>query len=263
MKPKVRLKKNGQSWGVETLADGVTRLSSVAKKNIGPPSQFKSQADYRHALAAECAKLRKQSSNKELIERVAKSGRPTEYRKDFADIARIVCSLYGSTIAELARFFKVNEERIHGWIAEYPEFDKAVHDRSSEMNMQIMGRLARRALGFYANTEKIFYDVKRADVVRVPTKEYHPPSENAIFFWLKNRLPDLWKDRKELDTTENRNISIEIFKNFETMTPEQAADAYQELLKGEAPSGTQTPAGKARTITDVPFVEGGPPKSKT
>jgi hypothetical protein len=256
MKPKI--KKNGHTDYEQLNADllgsakhkkpklSSNMITSLARKNVGGRRNFKNIAAYRLAVAQERERIVRDEklTNKELMEAVGSAlstGTPVSYRPEFAEVARLVCSLYGSTSAELSKFFKVSVVQISEWIRDYPEFDRAVHDRSTELNIQVMGRLARRALGFYAKTEKIFYDVKRGGVVKVDTKEYYPPSESAIFFWLKNRMPEHWKDVKDVNIDESRKVVLEIYKNFDTMTQEQATDAYQELLKVEG-GGVQLPA---------------------
>jgi hypothetical protein len=243
---------------IEPKSITLATVSVTADKNIGGREAFNTVTDYKIALRAEKRRLRSASSNlpllKDTYDRHSTPGRMATYRPEFAEVARIVCSVYGSSVEELGRFFGVTPGWIRHWMKEYPAFDKAVNDRATEINVQIMGRLARRALGFYAKTEKIFYDVKRGDVIKVPTKEYYPPSENAIFFWLKNRMADEWKDVKDVNLEETRKITMEIYKNFDTMTSEQATDAYQELIKIE---GTASKA-KTKDITDVPLDERDP-----
>lgn len=265
-KPKVTAKKNGHlpnkkasSGFVYELGDfgdekrtskKLPDLAKIARKNVGGRDRFKNVTAYRFAIRDEMARLKKTNTNRDLLEDVGGEitesviiRQPPAYRKEFAEVARLICSLYGSSVLELAKFFNCPGDQIKMWIKIHPEFDRAVNDRSTEMNVKIMGRLARRASGFYADTEKVFYDVKRGTVVKVPTQEYYPPSENAIFFWLKNRMPEHWKDVKDVNIDENRKVVMEIYKNFETLTQEQATDAYQELLKIESP-GVQlrTPA---------------------
>lgn len=256
--------KHVNTKGRKTDLAGLTKL---ARDKVGPRTKFKSNADYLAALARERQRLRNKFTNKELIEAVEKRisnapGPAPEYRKEFANVARIVCSVYGSTVEELGKFFRVTPDQIQFWIRDYPEFEQAVRDRSTEINMQIMGRLARRAMGFHVNTEKIFYDVKRGHAVRVATKEYYPPSEAAIMFWLKNRMTEFWKDQKDVNIDETRKLTLEIYKNFDNMNPEQASDAYQELLKLQAPVASTElkgkPGRKPKEITDVPVVERGP-----
>lgn len=247
--------------------DKVQSVTKLAQQQIGPPSKYKSLAEYKVALVRARKRIRETMDNKAIIEAVEQkiSKRPagveTEYRGDFARVARLVCSVYGSTIEELAKYFRVSPQTIQSWIESYPEFERAIRDRSTEMNMQIMGRLARRALGFYANTEKIFYDVRRGDVVKVPTKEYYPPSEAAIMFWLKNRMPEQWKDLKDVNVDQTNKITMEIYKNFDSMTAEQASDAYQELLKLDAPAQVQADPKRKKNgaiVTDAEYTERDP-----
>ncbi|MCY1295079.1 hypothetical protein D9M70_444010 [compost metagenome] len=35
-------------------------------------------------------------------------------------------------------------------------------------------------------------------MVRVPTVKHYPPDPGAAIFWLKNRQPELWKERVEV-----------------------------------------------------------------
>ena len=37
-------------------------------------------------------------------------------------------------------------------------------------------------------------------VVTKRTRKFIPPSNVAQIFWLKNRKPDTWKDKREIDT---------------------------------------------------------------
>jgi hypothetical protein len=285
MKPKIKkpAKKNGYAKEVKepkaeyVLGNGKhpklkrEDLEKIARKNVGGRDRFKHLTAYKHAIQDELTRLKSTNTNRDLLEDVGgelvesgRLGQPPVYRKEFADVARLICSLYGSSVNELAKFFNCDIHMITAWITMHPEFDRAVNERATEYNVQVMGRLARRALGFYAKTEKVFYDVKRGQVVKVPTTEYHPPSESAIFFWLKNRMPEHWKDVKDVNIDENRKIVLELYKNFDTMTQEQATDAYQELLKVEGSSGVQlhTPTKNQSktedrfkvkgTITDVP-----------
>jgi hypothetical protein len=234
-------------------------LRKLAIKNVGSRDRFKHPSAYRAAIADELARLKATNTNRDLLEDVGaeivlsnKVGQAPVYRKEFADVARLICSLYGSSVSELAKFFNCDANMIVAWIKMHPEFDRAVNDRATEMNVQVMGRLARRSLGFYAATEKIFYDVKRGQVVKVDTKEYYPPSESAIFFWLKNRMPEHWKDVKDVNVEESRKVVMEIYKNFETLTQEQATDAYQELLKVEGTGVQLQPSSKAEGTSEDP-----------
>lgn len=53
--------------------------------------------------------------------------------------------------------------------------------------------------------------------------EHYPPDTTAAIFWLKNRQPEKWRDRKEIDA--NVNLSDEL----ESMTDEQLT----AIVRGE------------------------------
>lgn len=192
-------------------------------------------------------KLRRYRSKKELFERkrdrqrLVRIGKGLEqaahakYRIEFAPVARIVCAVYGSTVEELAKFFRVQEATIYGWFKDHPEFRRAVEDASVAANMNVMQRLYRRAMGFSVPMEKVFYDSRRGKVVRAETREYYPPSEIAQIFWLKNRMPDKWKDRHELTGKDGSDLAGDIYNLFNMqVSPDAALETYNELLKIEA-----------------------------
>lgn len=53
--------------------------------------------------------------------------------------------------------------------------------------------LYRRANGYDQPSEKIF--CYEGEVVRADTSTHIPPDTTAAIFWLKNRRPDLWRDK--------------------------------------------------------------------
>jgi hypothetical protein len=56
--------------------------------------------------------------------------------------------------------------------------------------------LLHNATGYSYHGEKIFYD-RDVGVVRVPVVKHVPPSDTAMIFYLKNRDPERWSDRRE------------------------------------------------------------------
>jgi hypothetical protein len=39
------------------------------------------------------------------------------------------------------------------------------------------------------------------EIVQTPVRKYYPPDTTAAIFWLKNRRPDLWRDRNQTELT--------------------------------------------------------------
>lgn len=121
-------------------------------------------------------------------------GRPTKYKPEYCDQAMKLC-LLGAINEELAKFFDVAVSTIGKWIAEEKEFSDAIRDGREKADAQVAKSLYHRANGYSHSEDKIFI-YKGAPVV-VKTIKHYPPDTKAAEFFLKNRRPDLWRDRHE------------------------------------------------------------------
>ena len=55
----------------------------------------------------------------------------------------------------------------------------------------------------------------------------------AQIFWLKNRLPDKWRDRKELDANIADSLEMQKFREtLDSMTPEDKMKMLQNMELG-------------------------------
>lgn len=146
-------------------------------------------------------------------------GRPTEYREEFAKQARNLC-LLGATNADLARSFEVAVSTIGKWIAEHPEFSDAIKAGREEADATVARRLYRRALGYSHRAVKIVADAKTGAEHIVPYVERYPPETAAAIFWLKNRRPDVWREKQHVEHSGEVKLSRE-----------QAAERVVSLLR--------------------------------
>ncbi len=53
-------------------------------------------------------------------------------------------------------------------------------------------------MGYSHEAVKIFCD-KDGNITEAPYTERYPPDTAACIFWLKNRQPDKWKDKQDLE----------------------------------------------------------------
>lgn len=123
-------------------------------------------------------------------------GRPSKYKPAFAKQAAKLCEL-GATDIELADFFEVNATTIYGWRNQYPEFSKAVITGKEMADARVERAFYNRAVGYTFESEKIFNN--QGEIIRAPTREHVPPDAGAALNWLKNRQPDKWRDKQEID----------------------------------------------------------------
>lgn len=125
------------------------------------------------------------------------TGTSTQYRPAFAKVASKLCRL-GATNADLADMFEVSLPTIANWQIAWPEFQRACQTGKDATDERVQRSLAMSAQGYSVPTEKVFCNAD-GKVTRVETSEFVPPNPVACIFWLKNRRPKEWRDRRELE----------------------------------------------------------------
>src|SRR5690348_4908061 len=148
------------------------------------------------------------------------AGRPTKYDPSYHPKTAIKLALTGFTNDQMADFFEVNVDTIHEWRKKHPEFSDAIKSGKDVADSNVASSLYQRALG---QTKKIQKAIKLKKTVNgegseervemVEEEIYIPPDTTAQIFWLKNRQPKIWCDKKELGLTdENGKDLLHTFK---------------------------------------------------
>lgn len=122
-----------------------------------------------------------------------KVGRPSKFKHEFIEVASKAIAL-GATHAELAQQFQVDANTITDWIKSYPEFGRAIKNAKYHIDQTVVDALHKSATGFIRRYQEI---TKDGEVVEA--EEQLPPNAAAMIFWLKNRQPDRWRDKRELE----------------------------------------------------------------
>jgi hypothetical protein len=127
-------------------------------------------------------------------------GRPSSYDPDFAEQARKLCQL-GATDVELADFFGVERTTIWRWSTKHGEFCNALKAGKAAADDRVEQSLYHRATGYTFDAVKIFMPAGADAPVYAPYREHAPPDTTAMIFWLKNRRPAEWRDKREQELT--------------------------------------------------------------
>lgn len=154
----------------------------------------------------------------ELIDQVktGHAGRPTDYRPQYALLAEKLCCLnVGVTDKDLADFFEVNEDTIHEWKKNYPEFSEAIRQGKDLSDIDVAHSLYRSATGATFVVEEVVkrkvvdYDPKTHKKIReeefievVPLLQQAAPNPVAGKYWLNNRRRPQKTDRQWVDKVE-------------------------------------------------------------
>ena len=141
------------------------------------------------------------------------NGHIPQYKPVYAQQVRKACEA-GFTDCELADLFGVSEVTINNWKLAHDDFALALRSAKGKADDRVERKLYQKACGFWIDTEKVFCN-KDGYVTRVAVREYYPPDTTAIVWWQKNRQPDKWRDKHEVDVSgkmEHR-FTLEIFEH--------------------------------------------------
>ena len=130
------------------------------------------------------------------------AGRPTKYKKEYAELARKFC-LLGATDVELAALFGVAEDTIHEWKLRHREFSESIKAGKDKADAEIAEKLYHRAKGYSHPAVKIFMPAGATEPVYAPYIEEYPPDTAAASLWLRNRQPAKWRDKQEIEHSGN------------------------------------------------------------
>lgn len=136
-----------------------------------------------------------------------KGGRPSAYQATFAKQAEKLCQL-GATDPDLAEFFGVSLRTISNWKAEHEEFLQALKGGKEQADDRVERSLYQKAVGFEQDAVKIFMPAGASEPVYAPYREKIAPDTTAAIFWLKNRRPEQWRDKRELEHSGTMSLNV-------------------------------------------------------
>lgn len=120
----------------------------------------------------------------------------------------------GLTDEMIAHNIGITTTTFYDWKKKYPQFAEAVKRGKEVVDIMVENALLKSALGYSYDEvvkERIFdYETETSIVVEVKrtTKEV-APNPTSLIFWLKNRQPEKWRDKKNIDA------AVEVKNPFE------------------------------------------------
>lgn len=121
-----------------------------------------------------------------------KVGRKSRFKAEYIELAYNY-SLLGATDVDMAAFFGVSEKTFNTWKKYHPEFLQSLKKGKNIADAEVANKLFHRAKG-YSHPDVIVSNYKGEIILTEVTKHY-PPETTAAIFWLKNRQPELWRDK--------------------------------------------------------------------
>lgn len=105
----------------------------------------------------------------------------------------------GLTDEQISHNVGISPSTLYEWKKKYGEISEALKKGKKVVDIQVENALLKRALGYSYEEKKVEVSDKGEKVTRT-TKEVVPDT-TAQVFWLKNRRPDRWRDKQNVEVS--------------------------------------------------------------
>ena len=129
----------------------------------------------------------------------------------------------GLTDKQIAANIGIRAGTLYDWKNRFPDFSEALKKGKEIVDRQVENALLKRALGY------TYEEITREPVLNPDTGKVEltitktvikqvVPDTTAQIFWLKNRKPETWRDKREITTDDNDQVMafIEAMRNDPT-----------------------------------------------
>lgn len=144
----------------------------------------------------------------------------------------------GLTEEQIAQNMGISRSTLNDWKKKYQDISDTLKKGKDVADRSVENSLYESAIGKKYTIRKPFKvkEVKYKDGKRISEKEHIeyaeeevviPPNTTAQIFWLKNRKPDVWKDKQDInvkDDTEKKQKIDNIASILEQMKPVKEGD---------------------------------------
>ena len=125
-----------------------------------------------------------------------RTGPKSKFIPEYLKIAKYM-ALAGMTDEQMAKDFGVSRSTLSRWKIDYPEFSEVLSQWKSVADEKVERSLYERATGY--SHPDLDIKVIKGKIVKTELIKHYPPETVAAIFWLKNRNPEKWRDKQELD----------------------------------------------------------------
>ena len=106
---------------------------------------------------------------------------------------------------QIAHNIGIRRETLSEWAKKYPNISNALKRGKEVPDIEVENSLYKRAVGYNytETTNELKLNPSTGKFEMMITKEvtkHVVPDTTAEIFWLKNRKPDVWKDKQEVQT---------------------------------------------------------------
>ena len=112
----------------------------------------------------------------------------------------------GFTDKQIAKALGVTEQTINNYKKDYPEFFESLKRGKDIADGKVEVALFQRAMGYsHPDTHISNY---QGTITRTEVIKHYPPDPTSMIFWLKNRQPDKWREKQDIEMTKQLEVII-------------------------------------------------------
>jgi len=138
----------------------------------------------------------------------------SKYNRDFPLMAEGLART-GLTDRQIARKLGISVSTFYQYQLDHPDFSEALKKGKSPVDTEVENALLKRALGYEYEEITTDYDLlgQNKEQKALPAKVRKVKKEvladvTAQIFWLKNRRPDKWRDRHDIEFPGGLEIKV-------------------------------------------------------
>ena len=134
----------------------------------------------------------------------------------------------GLTDEQIAANIGVTTTTLYDWKKKYADFSDALKKGKETSNYEVENALFKSATGYEYEERKEVQEVvdgvmrKRVEI----TRKQVPPNATSAIFWLKNRKPDKWRNKQEIEVNK---LQAEIKKIEEEKARNESQKEKEEV----------------------------------
>ena len=106
----------------------------------------------------------------------------------------------GLTDEQIAEKIGIHRDTLNEWKKKYPDISDTLKKGKEVVDLQVENTLLKRALGYEYEEISKKYESGTLTEKKVTIKQVTPDT-TAQIFWLKNRRPDKWKDKQDVQVS--------------------------------------------------------------
>lgn len=116
----------------------------------------------------------------------------------------------GLTDEQIAENMGISRVTLYNWCNKHINIFNTLKKGKEIVDIQVENALLKRALGYTTTETKVKKEFGEITEEITITKEI-PPDPTSAIFWLKNRRPEQWREKREVEQSIKQNTEIDEF----------------------------------------------------